>query len=430
MADTRPPAGAPGGCCTDDPTLRGVEDLLADVLGDLAATVPVAVAPSEDPAGVLGLVLAEDVRATAPLPGFDNAAMDGYAVDHRDVADATPDAPVTLPVVGAVAAGSGGAPPRVARGRAVRIMTGARMPPGATAVVPWESTDRGSARVEVHHGVHEGRHVRRTGEDVACGDLVVAAGTTLRARHLGVLAALDVRTVRVHPAPRVAVVATGSELQPAGEPLRPDGIRDSGATLVGASVVEAGGVVMATRTVPDDPAALEQALAEVAPLADLVVTTGGVSEGDHDVVRLTLAGRGSMWFGRIAMQPGKPQGFGRLEAGGPLLCCLPGNPVASFTSFHVLVRPALARLRGASVAWPTSSAVLATDLDSPADRLQLVRATLEHGDDLPRVTPGGTASHMVGALARSDVLVVVPVGVTRLSAGATVTVLRIDPEPL
>ncbi|GAB3083079.1 gephyrin-like molybdotransferase Glp [Nocardioides zeae] len=422
-------ADGSGGCCPDDPSSRGVEDLLADVLGDLAPTPPASVSPS----GVLGLVLADDVRATAPLPGFDNAAMDGYAVDHRDVVDATPDAPVTLPVVGAVAAGSGGEPPHVGRGRAVRIMTGARMPPGATAVVPWESTDRGSARVAVHHGVGEGRHVRRTGEDVACGDLVVAAGTTLRARHLGVLAALDVDAVRVHPAPRVAIVATGTELQPAGEPLRPDGIRDSGATLVGASVVEAGGVVVATRTVPDDPAALERALAEVAPLADLVVTTGGVSDGDHDVVRMTLTGRGSMWFGRVAMQPGKPQGFGRLEAGGPLTCCLPGNPVAAFTAFHLLVRPALARLRGASAAWPTASAVLAADLVSPAGRLQLVRATLERdgrADALPRVTPGGTASHMVGALARSDVLVVVPVDVTRLAAGATVTVLRIDPDPL
>lgn len=409
--------------------MRGVEDLLAAVLGDLAATVPVAVAPSAAPSAVLGLVLATDVRAAAPLPGFDNAAMDGYAVDHRDVADATPGTPVTLPVVGAVAAGSGDAP-RVERGRAVRIMTGARMPAGATAVVPWESTDRGSARVVVHHGVGEGRHVRRTGEDVAPGDLVVPAGTTLRARHLGVLSALDVGTVRVHPAPRVAVVATGTELQPAGEALRPDGIRDSAATLVGAAVVEAGGVVVATRLVPDDPAALERVLAEVAPLVDLVVTTGGVSEGDHDVVRQTLRGRGSMWFGRVAMQPGKPQGHGRIEAGGPLLCCLPGNPVAAFTAFHVFVRPALARLRGTSAAWPTSSAVLAADLTSPAGRLQLARATLDRegsADGVPRVMPGGTASHMVGALARSDVLVVVPTEVTRVAAGATVTVLRIDP---
>lgn len=421
MGEHRPDGS---GCCDAAVDgMRTVADVLRDVVGHVVPTRPVTVPPAD----AVGLVLAADVVARASLPRFDNAAMDGYAVHHADLAGAEPERPVRLPVVGSVAAGGGGAV-RLLRGQAVKIMTGALLPPGATAVVPHEWTDRGAVEVAVRRATTAGEHVRRAGEDVGAGALAVGSGTLLRSRHLAVLAALGVTDVPVHPAPRVAVVATGTELRRPGEPLHADGIHDSNSVTLAAAVQEAGGVVTATRTVGDDVDLLTATLDALAADVDLVVTTGGVSEGDHDVVRLALTGRGTAWFGRVAMQPGKPQGFGRLADGGPLVCCLPGNPVAASTSFHVFVRPALLRLRGLEPAWPTSRGVLAADVRSPAGREQFVRgARVAGARDPALVVPRATGSHLVATTAGSDVLVVVPAATTLLRAGDEVTLLHLDP---
>ncbi|WP_028473266.1 gephyrin-like molybdotransferase Glp [Nocardioides alkalitolerans] len=402
---------------------------VADVRHDVVAQVDPTPSTTVPPVSAAGLVLAADVVARIPLPRFDNAAMDGYAVHHEDVDGAQHDRPARIPVVASVAAGAGRGV-RLRGGEAARIMTGALLPAGATAVVPHEWTDRGSTVVAVHRSVAPGRHVRRAGEDLREGDLAVRAGTVLRSRHLGVLAALGVTDVPVHPAPRVGVVATGSELRRPGEPLLDDGIHDSNSVTVAAAVREAGGVVTVVRTVGDDIGLLTATLDALASDVDVVVTTGGVSEGDHDVVRLALTGRGTMWFGTVAMQPGKPQGFGRLKAGGPLVCCLPGNPVAATTSFHVFVRPALLRLRGLAPSWPTSVGILTEDVRSPAGRTQFVRGARVPGvqQDRDHVVPRGTGSHMVAAMAGSDVLVVVPAATTLLRAGDEVTLLHLDPD--
>lgn len=314
-----------------------VEDQLAHVLARLEPL------PTEDLplAAALGRTLARDVRSATDIPVFDNSAMDGYAVRHGDVAQASPEHPVTLRVVADLPAGSP-EDPSLAPGAAARIMTGAIVPADADAIVPVEHTDAyrtdgsfsapanpGTVHVTITTAPRPGAHIRRTGEDLHAGDVVLVAGSVLSARHLSAAAAAGHPTLTVHRAPRVAVIATGSELVPPGRPLGRGQIPESNSTLLAALVTEAGGTVERAVTVPDDDDALRAELAAiVAAGVDLVVLSGGVSVGAYDVTKAVLAPLGTVDFVSVAMQPGKPQAFGHLPGGVPVFG-LPGNPVSA-----------------------------------------------------------------------------------------------------
>ena len=398
-----------------------VEEHQRRVLEAVAPLAPVA-RPLLD---ALDLVAAEEVRATVSLPGFDNSGMDGYAVRLADVATATADQPVELPVAGEIGAGQGG-PRELAPGTVAKIMTGAPVPAGADAVVPYEWTDRGADRVRIQQAPEPGQHVRPAGEDVRSGDLVVAPGTRLGPRHLGLLASVGCAEVRVHPRPRVAVLSTGSELREPGRPLGHGQIHDGNSYLLAAAVTRAGGEPQRVGIVPDDAQAFLAVLDDRLAGADLVVTSGGVSQGDFDVVKAALRERG-VWFGPVAMQPGKPQGFGLLEAPDgrrvPVVT-LPGNSVSSYVSFTVFVLPALRRMLGLRPELPpTVTARLTGPLTSPAGRRQFLRGAYADGS----VTlVGGPGSHLIGGLAQSDCLVVVPERVTALAEDDEVAVIRLD----
>ncbi|GAB6987736.1 molybdotransferase-like divisome protein Glp [Nocardioides pyridinolyticus] len=377
----------------------------------------------------LGLAAAEDVVAPINLPSFDNSAMDGYAVRHADVATASAESPVHLPVVGEIGAGQAqllALPP----GTAAKIMTGAPVPAGADSVVPYEWTDRGVAQVQIEQAPTLGQHVRPAGDDVEVGDVLVSAGAVLGPRHLGLLAAVGRPTVLARPRPRVVVVSTGSELREPGTELGHDSIYDGNSFLLAAAARRAGAVAYRVGIVPDEPRLFLDAIHDQLVRADLVVTSGGVSQGDYDVVKEALSPLGTVWFGGVAMQPGKPQGFGHVGEDRTPIFTLPGNPVSSYISFEQFVLPAIRKLMGRTpYARPTVSARLTHDLRSPDGRRQFARASYSVEKDGPAVTPvGGHGSHLMGDLAQSDALVVVPEGVGSVAAGEQVQVLRLDEE--
>ncbi|HEV2797593.1 MAG TPA: gephyrin-like molybdotransferase Glp, partial [Nocardioides sp.] len=289
------------------PGLLPVEDYLARILATISP-LPAFPQPLME---ALGLALAEDVVAPISLPSFDNSAKDGYAVVADDVVGATEDSPVVLPVVGEIGAGQSSIL-ALSPGTAVKIMTGAPVPTGATTVVPYEWTDRGVAQVRIDRPAKIGQHIRPTGDDIAEGDMLLEEGTVLGARHLGMLAAVGRATVRTRPRPRVVVISTGSELRDPGTPLGHDSIYDGNSYLLAAAARAAGAIAYRVGIVPDESHAFTEALRDQLVRADLVVTSGGVSEGDFDVVKEALSHHGTMWFGGVGMQPGKPQGFGTI----------------------------------------------------------------------------------------------------------------------
>jgi molybdopterin molybdotransferase len=396
-----------------------VEELLDRVL-ETVQPLPSFPQPLMD---VLGLAAAEDVVAPVRLPTFDNSAMDGYAVVAADVEGASPEAPVQLPVVGEIGAGQATLL-ALSAGSAAKIMTGAPVPAGSDAVVPYEWTDRGVARVEITRAPSVGQHIRWAGEDVGEGDLLIEEGTVLGPRHLGLLASVGRATVRARPRPRVVVISTGSELREAGSALTHDTIYDGNSFLLAAAARAAGAIAYRVGIVPDDPRSFLDALSDQLVRADLVVTSGGVSQGDFDVVKEALSPSGSVWFGPVAMQPGKPQGFGVVGEDRTPIFTLPGNPVSSYISFETFVLPALRRMMGRlPYRRPTTEARLTQAFSSPPGRRQFVRATY----DARTVTPvGGHGSHLIGDLASANALIVVPEDTTSVPAGERVQVLRLD----
>ncbi|MEO5662297.1 MAG: gephyrin-like molybdotransferase Glp [Nocardioides sp.] len=377
----------------------------------------------------LGLAIAEDVSATISLPGFDNSGMDGYAVTYADVVTASTDTPVQLPVVGEIGAGQAGLM-ALSPGTAAKIMTGAPVPAGCDAIVPYEWTDRGVAQVRIMQAPNKHQHIRFAGEDVAEGDLLLEHGTVLGPRHLGLLAAVGRATVRCRPRPRVVVISTGSELREPGTTLSRDSIYDGNSYLLAASARAAGAIAYRVGIVPDDPRTFTDALSDQLVRADLVVTSGGVSEGDFDVVKEALSSLGSVWFGGVAMQPGKPQGFGTVGEDRTPIFTLPGNPVSAYISFETFVLPAIRRMMGKlPYSRPITQARLTHGLSSPAGKQQMVRAAWDRDRGGAFVSPvGGHGSHLLGDLAASDALIVVPPETTALQAGDMVQVLRLDED--
>jgi molybdopterin molybdotransferase len=402
--------------------MQPVEDYLSDVL---AVVRPLA--PRElrlDEAG--GGVLAQDLAAAWPLPPFDNSGMDGYAVLAADVAAATPEQPVTLPVRGEVPAGDTGQH-NLAPGTCLRIMTGAPVPVGADAVVPVEWTDAGAAsagQVVIRRAPEPGNAVRRLGGDAVPGDVLLTAGTRLGPAQIGLLAAAGCGTVTVRPRPRIAVMSTGNELIEPGRPVIPGQIWESNSRMLTAAAQQAGFAARRLPIVPDDKAAVLAAIEDALTEADLLVTTGGVSMGgEYDVVKAALHDLGTVSFRKVAMQPGMPQGFGVVGSAGTPIFTLPGNPVSAYVSFQLFVRPAAGVLQGLSPErLAVRRAVLTGPARSPAGRRSFLRGTLDAAAGT--VAPvSGQGSHQLASLARANALISVPEAVTGLPEGTEVDVL-------
>jgi molybdopterin molybdotransferase len=372
-----------------------------------------------------GTVLAEPVTAPVPLPPFDNSAMDGYAVCASDVATASAETPVILPVIGDVAAGDLTVS-AIRPGLSVRIMTGAPMPAGADAVVPVEWTDGGTAQVRIDRPAPAGNYIRRAGDDVAAGQVVLEPGTRLAATQLGMLAAVGLARATVRPKPRVVVLSTGSELREPGSQIVPGQIWDSNSFMLTAAVAEAGGVGYRQSTVGDEPGKVLETIEDQLVRADAIITSGGVSMGARDVVKEVLSGVGTMEFTKVAMRPGAPQGFGLIDGRTPIFT-LPGNPVSAYVSFQVFVRPALRAMQGLPPeSLPAVTAVLSRDVTSPAALRHYLRAELALSGGAYTVTPaGGQGSHQLAALSSASGLIVVPEGVDAIPAGSHVDVLRL-----
>ena len=401
--------------------LRTVDEHLRKVLADLRVPEPIELALLD----AQGLLCAEDVLASAPLPGFDNSAMDGYAVRASDTRHASEEDPAVLPVVGAIPAGSR-APRAVSQGICLRIMTGAPMPSGADAIVPVEWTDGGVARVRITKPAEPGLYVRRVGEDIRTGELAVAAGTPIGPAQVGLLAAVGRERVLVRPKPRVVVLSTGSELVDVGRRPGTGEIIDSNSYAIAAAARDAGAEVYRAGIVPDDHARLMDVLEGQVSRADLIVTSGGVSAGAFDVVKDALKELGTVEFTRVAMQPGMPQGFGTLGAEGTPIFCLPGNPVSALVSFEVFVRPAVRLMLGKRrLVRRTVRAVAMQAFSSSPGRRQYRRGLLHReADGSYSVEPvGGAASHLLANLSRSNCLIVVDEEVTEVSEGDLVTVV-------
>jgi len=393
--------------------MRHLADMQGEVLDRMPRLEAVEVAFEE----AVGAVLAENVIAPESLPGFENAAMDGFAVVASDV-----DRPsVELEVVDDVAAGS--LPTAtVMSGTTARIMTGAPIPPGADAIVPVEVTEMTSeGRVRILEPATVGDHVRPVGGSVRVGSLVFEAGLRLRPPHVSVLASMGALPV-VRRRPIVAMMSTGDELvPPSTKTLERGAIRDSNRTLLRGLLTELGSEVRDYGIVGDTPDSFEAALGEATDVADVVVTSGGVSMGAYDVVKLTLRERGTVDFLKIAMQPGKPLGFGTVDE--TPFFGLPGNPVSVFVSFEQFMRPALLAMMGAELLFRDRvPGILDDGITTNPGKDVFVRVTTDRDGDgrWHARSSGGQSSNVLSALAFADALAVVPVGVGRVEPGSTV----------
>ncbi len=377
---------------------------------------------SVNAADALGLVLAEPVFATEPVPPFANTAMDGYAVRAEDVASATEERPARLLVVGTVAAGHAPSVP-VGPGQALRIMTGAPFPAGADAVAIVETTTTDGSDVLVAAPAAAGVHVRPAGEDIQAGQEVFAAGTVLGPGHVGVLCSIGCEKVTVVPAPVVGVLSTGDELVEGADPLLPGQIRDSNRYTLMSLLRRDGFAAVDLGIARDDEAAIERAVLEGVARCDAVMTSGGVSMGDFDYVKAVLDRIGRMHWMQVAIRPAKPFAFGVI--GSTPVFGLPGNPVSSMVSYEVLARPGLRRMGGhsdADLLRPVVKAVADSNLRAGRDgRTTFVRVRSSFSPD-GRVhvsSTGGQGSHQLHAMALADALAVLPPG-EDAAAGADV----------
>ncbi|MBL1078395.1 molybdopterin molybdotransferase MoeA [Nocardia sp. 2] len=379
-----------------------IENLLRPLTERGSERVPVTAA--------LGRRLAEDVYSPLDLPVFRNSSMDGYAVR----ADSVAAVPVTLPLAGVVAAGNRGETP-LPEGAALKVMTGAPIPPGADCVVPVEDTTSDGSTVTIEKSRTAGNFVREPGTDVRTGELLAAAGTLLHPRHIAALAAVGLPDLPVTRRVRAAVLTTGDELMPAGTPLLPGQIYNSNGIALAAALTDNGVDVVSLAHSTDDHDEFRARIAEATAAADLVFTSGGVSKGDFEVVKDVLTPLGGE-FGSVAIQPGGPQGL-TVVHGIPILS-FPGNPVSTMVSFEVFARPILRALGGlppiASVDVP-----LLEPVRSPAGKNQFLRGKLT-SDGVRLIA--GPGSHLIATMAQADVLIDIPVGITELAAGDTVRV--------
>lgn len=381
-------------------------------------TIPVLPTEKREILSCAGYVLAEALHAEENIPSFDNSAMDGYAVRAADVQNASEAEPAVLSVVETIAAGY--APTKqVAAGQASRIMTGAVMPEGADAVVMQEVTQRDGDEVKIFESIDKTGNVRFTGESVAVRQQVMGKGKHLRPPEVAMLASLNRPEVRVYRKPTVAIIATGDELMLLGEPLEPGKIRESNRYGLYAQVEEAGGIPIDMGIAPDDEAEIERMFRAALAKSDALITSGGVSVGEHDFVKSVLERLGEVNFWRVAMKPGKPQAYG-ISDGKPIFG-LPGNPVSSLVVFELFVRPALLKMAGhTELLRPTFKATLTEPITNRDGRVNYMRAILEESNGhYTAATTGPQGSGILHSLVLANGLITIPAGVT-LDAGETV----------
>ncbi len=403
-----------------------LEEARRFVLGSCTALAPRA-APLDE---ALGCVVGAPIVASEPVPPFTNSSMDGYALRAED----TRGAPLSLEVIGTVLAGHP-FDATVEPGQAVRIMTGAPLPPGADAVVMIEATRMAGTRVTIEREVQAGDFVRPSGLDVAVGDVIADAGTVLTPAHLGVLANQGVTSVLAHPHPRVGVLSSGDELVEAPGPLPPGKIRDANRHSLLALARREGWECVDLGIVGDDEVALVGVLTQAATTCDAVITSGGVSVGDFDLVRVVLEklSAGSMRWMQVAIRPAKPLAFATLEDSGTPVFGLPGNPVSAMVSFELFVRPALRILSGHRVLHrPVVTAIAEEDVPRlPDGKLHFMRArvTLDCLGTWRVTAADRQESHQLHAMAMANALALIPDG-TGVLAGDPVNVMLIDPDDL
>ena len=367
----------------------------------------------------LGRILAESIRSHSELPGFDNSAMDGYAVRASDITAATASTPVRLPVAGESRAGA--VPEAHVVGTAMRIMTGAPMPDGADTVVRQEDTSRDGATVLIQVATALGTSVRPRGADMRAGDTVILPGQQLTSIDIGVAAALGHERLMVGTRPRVALLATGDELVSAGTAVGPAQLVDSNSPMLTAAVREAGGIPTFLGIARDSKDSV-RAMLEAASTSDLVVSSAGVSVGDHDWVREVAAELGTISTWRVAMRPGKPVLIGRLRDA--IFIGLPGNPVSSSVTFELFARPVIRRMQGAHELHRRRMRVrLGEEMTKPVGLETYTRAVLRYSsrDDLPQAhSSGDQGSSMLQSFTRADCLLVLPADLEVIAAGTVV----------
>jgi len=384
----------------------------------------------------LGQVLAEDIRSTIDIPPLDNSAMDGYAVKAEDTHGASEASPKILSVTGKIAAGS---MPRgeVKRGSAIRIMTGAPLPQGADAVVPFEDTDevarkashRDLSQIGILREVREGTNIRRKGEDIANGSLVLKKGTVLRPSETGVLASLGHPAVAVIRRPIVSILATGDELTDIDQPLPAGKIYNSNTYTIAAEVRRYGGIAKILGIGRDSVRSLEQKIDEGLD-SDMLITSGGVSKGDYDVVKDVLAKCGEITLQTVCMKPGKPLAFGMIGKGSRKISHLglPGNPVSSMVTFEQFARPAILKMMGKSnLAKPSIRAIMEDDVVDTDVRRLFARVTVakRNGKYYARVT-GPQGSGILTSMVKANGLAVIPENTKRVKKGDIIEVQMLD----
>jgi len=408
-----------------DSSLISLEDARAMVLAEAKAL------PAEEVSVelALGRVSSKEIRAAAPVPPFDNSSMDGYALRADDAGDASPDAPVDLPVAGESRAGHPWEG-ELAPGQAVAISTGATLPAGADSVVRLEDTRRKDGRVTILSAAEAGRNVRRAGDDLREGDVALEAGTLLGPSELGVLASIGHGALACHRRATVSVLVTGDELVGPEDTLFPGQIHDATSQTVPSLAALAGAVVTSIERVEDDERRIHDAL-EKSLEADVAVVCGGVSVGPHDYVRPALADLGvSERFWGVALKPGRPTWFGVTEPG-RLVFGLPGNPVSAVVTFLLLARPALL----AQVGLPDDRLRATAILDEPYPKLpgraHAVRCRLTLGDDGWHVRPTKEQdSHVLSSMIGADCLALIPADAETIEAGSRVAIELLSQTPL
>jgi len=427
-------------------TSISVAEALQTILSYFSPLEPATVSIDESP----GLVLAEEVRSDIDLPPFDNSSMDGYAVRAEDVLDASDSSPARLKVVGYLPAGAAPGPlDYVGPGTAFRIMTGAPVPPGASAIVPFESTNEGQSlaspglqprdaralptivgnEVLIYKGSKQGDYIRKTGEDVRQGEVVLRPGITIRPAEIAILASVGRKTVSVHRRPRVAVLATGDELVDIDQLPGPGQIRNTNNYAIAAQVTSWGAVAFNLGVARDDREHLMSKLREALDLRpDLLITSAGVSVGDYDIVKEVLMSLGEISVWRVRVKPGKPLAFGRLgEAAVPFLG-LPGNPVSSMVSMELFGRPAVMKMLGKSrLQRPIIVARAVEPLDNAGGREHYMRGIVSReGDEYVAQSAGKQESNILTAMSRANALLIVDEKTRRVEAGDTVRALMLD----
>jgi molybdopterin molybdotransferase len=375
-----------------------------------------------------GCVSAEDVTAPWPLPAFDSVAVDGYAVLATDVSSATQKKPVSLKVIETVSSGSH--PSRsLHRGAAIRVNAGAPLPEDAEAVIPLEHTDGQQNEVQIFQSAVFGQFIRRAAEDVELGEVVLKEGTKIDARHLGLLASVGRGSVLARPRPRVVIISIGDELLEPGAKLEPGKSIDSNGLMLAAAIADAGCISYRVGPIPTENENLKRVIEDQLVRADFVVTTGGTNADAYDALAAVASEIGSLEFTRVAMQPGSAQGFGWIGEDRIPLMTIPGNPVAAYISFEVFIRPVLHRLLGRKdSSLKLQSAYSASAFTSPGGKRHYIRAYREtdpSGNHIVRAIDG-QGVHLIGSLAKTECLIVVPDSVQEVRVGDKIDVLLLD----